>query len=155
MLGQVTEKRLGSERRDGSAASAMRSSARCVADLAKSRAGFCRALDLPKFDIARLFARRHVRAAAWLRKQLSQQIAIAEAAVRVLGEGRVLWHLAIEAEPAEPAVGQVQVHFLAQPPLGTNAVAVTNQQHPHKQFGINRRPASIAVAPTRGTAATA
>ena len=42
----------------------------------------------------------------------------------VLGEGRVVRHLAGEAEPTEPAVSEVQVNLLAQPPLGTNAVAV-------------------------------
>jgi len=63
----------------------------------------------------------------------------------ILGEGRVVRHLAIEPEPTEPAIGQVQVHLLAQPPFGTDAVAVPNQQHPHEQFRINRRPAGTAV----------
>jgi len=74
-------------------------------------------------------------------EQLAQQIAIAEAAMPILGEGRVVRHLAIEAEPAEPAVCEVQVHLLAQPPFGANAKAVANKQHPDEQFGINRRPA--------------
>src|SRR5467141_4938857 len=39
-------------------------------------------------------------------EQLAQQIAIAEAAMPILGEGRVVRHLTIEAEPAEPAVGE-------------------------------------------------
>ena len=35
--------------------------------------------------------------------------------VPILGEGRVVRHFAVEAEPAEPAVGEgVQVHLLAQ-----------------------------------------
>ena len=63
----------------------------------------------------------------------------------ILGEGRVLWHLAVEPEPTEPAVSEVQVNLLAQPTFGTNAVAIANQQHPDQQFGINRRPASRAV----------
>src|SRR4029078_2993502 len=46
---------------------------------------------------------------------------------------------------AEPAVGEVQVNLLAQPPFGANAVAVANQQHPDQQFGINRRPARRAI----------
>src|SRR4051794_11809943 len=78
-------------------------------------------------------------------EQLAQQIAIAEAAMPILGEGRVVRHLAIEAEPAEPAVGEVQVHLLTQPPFGANAVAVANKQHPDQQFGINRRPAGRAI----------
>ena len=35
-----------------------------------------------------------------------------QAGGRILFEGR-----AIEAEPAEPAIGEVQMHLLAQPPL--------------------------------------
>src|SRR5712675_194343 len=68
-----------------------------------------------------------------------------KSAMPVLGERRVVRHFAIEPEPTEPAVGEVQVNLLAQPPFGTNAVAVANQQHPDQQFGINRRPASRAV----------
>src|SRR5712675_2570195 len=78
-------------------------------------------------------------------EQLSQQTAVTEAAMPILGEGRVVRHLAVEAEPTEPAVGEVQVNLLAQPPFRTNAVAVANQQHPDEQLGINRRPASRAV----------
>ncbi len=63
----------------------------------------------------------------------------------ILGEGRVVRHLAIEAELVEPAVGEVQVHLLAQPPFGANAKAVANKQHPDESllFGIVRRDASI------------
>ncbi len=56
---------------------------------------------------------------------------------RLLRESRVVSHLAIEAEPAAPAVSKVHVRLLAQAPLGTNTVAVAGQQHPHEQFGIN------------------
>jgi hypothetical protein len=78
-------------------------------------------------------------------KQLSKQIAVTEAAMPIFGKGRVVRHLAIEAEPTEPTVSEVQVNLFAQPPFGTNAVAVANQQHPDEQFGINRRPASSAL----------
>jgi hypothetical protein len=57
----------------------------------------------------------------------------------------VVRHLAVKAEPTEPTVSEVQVNLRAQPPFRANAVAVANQQHPDKQFGINRRPASRAV----------
>src|SRR3954468_17983651 len=60
-------------------------------------------------------------------------------------ERRVVRHLAVEPEPTAPALGEVQVNLLAQPPFGTNAVAVANQQHTNQQFRINRRPASRAV----------
>jgi len=46
-------------------------------------------------------------------------------------------HVAVEAEPTEPAVGEVQVNLFAQPPFRANAVAGANQQHAAKQFGIN------------------
>jgi hypothetical protein len=37
-------------------------------------------------------------------EQLSQQIAVTKAAMPILGEGRVVRHLAVEPEPTEPAV---------------------------------------------------
>ena len=67
-------------------------------------------------------------------EQLAQQIAVAEAAVAVLGEGRVVRHVAVEAQPAEPAIGQVEVDLLAQPPLGADAEAIAHQQHPDHQL---------------------
>jgi hypothetical protein len=57
----------------------------------------------------------------------------------------MVWNLVIEIELAEPAVSKMQGHFLAQPPLMTNAIAVTHQEHPDHQFGIDRGPANIAV----------
>src|ERR1700722_7050068 len=78
-------------------------------------------------------------------EQLSQQMAVTGAAMPILGEGRVVRHLAIEAEPTEPTISEVQVNLFAQPPFRANAVAVANQQHPDQQFGINRRSAGRAV----------
>ena len=40
-------------------------------------------------------------------EQFAQQVAVAEAAVPVLGEGRVIGHRAIKIEAAEPAIGKV------------------------------------------------
>jgi hypothetical protein len=45
-------------------------------------------------------------------------LSLSEAAMPVLGERRVVRHLAIEAESTKPAIGEVQVHLLAQPPFG-------------------------------------
>jgi hypothetical protein len=53
----------------------------------------------------------------------------------VLGEGRIVWHFAIEAEPAEPAVCEIQVNLFAQPAFVVNAVAVADHYHPYEQFG--------------------
>jgi hypothetical protein len=45
---------------------------------------------------------------------VGSDIAVTEAAVQVLGKGRVIRHSTVEAEPAEPKIGGIQVHFLAQ-----------------------------------------
>src|SRR5258708_7847437 len=54
-------------------------------------------------------------------------------------------NLIVEIELAEPAVRKLQRHFLAQPALMTNAIAVTDQEHPDHQLGIDRGPADVAV----------
>lgn len=63
----------------------------------------------------------------------------------VLEERRVIRHCPIQTEPAEPPVGRIEVNLIAQAPLRSNAKAVTNQEHPDHQFGIDRRPADAAV----------
>jgi hypothetical protein len=78
-------------------------------------------------------------------EQLSQQIAVAKAAVAVLGEGGVIRYVAVQAQAAEPAVGEVEVNLLAQPTLGAYAHAVAGQRHPGHQFRIDRRPVDRAV----------
>ena len=50
-------------------------------------------------------------------KQPSQQIAVAEAPMPVLREGRMDGHVTVEPKAAEPAVCQVGVNLLAQAPL--------------------------------------
>ena len=63
----------------------------------------------------------------------------------VLGEGRVIRHGAFQTQPAEPAIGQVEVDLFAQPTLRPNAEAVADQQHPDQQFGIDRGATDGAV----------
>ena len=63
----------------------------------------------------------------------------------VLGEGRVIRHIGLEAEPAEPPVGQVEMNLLAQSTLGADAVAVAHQQHPDHQLRVDRGAADVAV----------
>jgi len=67
------------------------------------------------------------------------------APVPVLGKGRVLGYRALQAQAAEPAIRQVQVHLLAQPPLRSDTEAVTDDQHPDHQFGIDRGTPGVAV----------
>ena len=62
-------------------------------------------------------------------EDMAQKIAVAEAAVPVLREGRVVWNFALQAKPAKPPVGQVQVEFLAQPAFRADTVAVAHDQH--------------------------
>ena len=54
-------------------------------------------------------------------------------------------HRVFQAEAAEPAIRQVQVDFLAQPPLGADAEAVADDQHADHQLWINRGSAGMAV----------
>ena len=57
----------------------------------------------------------------------------------------MIGNLILQAEAAEPAIRQVQMHFLAQPPLGSDAEAVADDQHPHHQLGIDRGTAGVAI----------
>jgi len=52
---------------------------------------------------------------------------------------------AVEPEAAEPAVRQVEVNLLAQSPFGADAEAVTHDQHPDHQLGIDRGSTNRAV----------
>ena len=78
-------------------------------------------------------------------EQVAKQVAVAEAAVAVLREGRVIGHRARQIEPAEPAIGQIEVDLLAQPSLGTDAHAVADDQHSNHQLGVDRGATGLAV----------
>ncbi len=54
-------------------------------------------------------------------------------------------NLVVEIELAEPAISKMQRDFLTQPALMTNAIAVTDQEHPDHQLGIDRGPPDVAV----------
>ena len=54
-------------------------------------------------------------------------------------------HLAVQTEPTEPAIREIEMDFLTEPPFGTDAHAVANDQHPQHQVGIDRGPADSAV----------
>jgi len=78
-------------------------------------------------------------------EQPPEQVAVAEAPVPVFGERGVVGNVALETEPAEPAIGQIEVHFVAQAPLGANGEGVTDQQHADHQLGIDRGAAGGGV----------
>jgi hypothetical protein len=54
-------------------------------------------------------------------------------------------HIAIEPKPTKPSIAQIKVDFLAQPTLGTDAEAITYDEHSDHQFRIDRWPANGAV----------
>ena len=59
-------------------------------------------------------------------EQMPQEIALAKAAMPVLRKGRMIGDLAVESETAEPAIGEIEMNFLAQPPLGPDAHAIAD-----------------------------
>jgi hypothetical protein len=67
-----------------------------------------------------------------------QHIAVAETAMTIFGERRMVWHVAIKTQPAEPSIREVQVNLLAQPPLGSDTEAIADNQHSDQQFRIDR-----------------
>jgi hypothetical protein len=60
-------------------------------------------------------------------------------------EGGVIGDIAVESEPAEPPVRQIEVDLFAEPPLGVDTEAVVDDQHSDHQLGINRWPSQRAV----------
>ena len=53
--------------------------------------------------------------------------------------------ITVKPEPAEPPVRQIEMDFLAQAPLGADAKAITDDQHPDHQLGSDRRATQRAV----------
>ena len=76
-------------------------------------------LDHRRVDREALAADEPFRDAAGDRRleQLAEQIALAKATMPVLREGRVVGHRAVQTQPAEPAIGEVEVNLFAQAPL--------------------------------------
>jgi hypothetical protein len=54
-------------------------------------------------------------------------------------------HTGVEPKPTKPAIRQIEVEFLTQPPLGADAEAIAHDQHAGHQFGINRWTSHCAV----------
>jgi hypothetical protein len=78
-------------------------------------------------------------------EQAPQQVAVAEPSVPVLREGRMVGHVAVQPQPAEPAIGQIQMHLVAQPPLRPDAHAIADDEHPDHQLRIDRGATRLAV----------
>src|SRR5262249_21538551 len=78
-------------------------------------------------------------------KDVSERVALAEATMAVLGGGRVLGDRVLKSQSAEPTIRQVQMHFLAEPALGSNPEAVPHDQHPDHQLRIDRGASGMAI----------
>ncbi|OAI26419.1 hypothetical protein A1351_14905 [Methylosinus sp. R-45379] len=78
-------------------------------------------------------------------EELAQNVALAKATVPVLGESRMVRDLAVQPEAAEPAIGEIEMHFLAQAAFRTNAQAVADKKHADHQLRIHRRTTGAAV----------
>ena len=53
--------------------------------------------------------------------------------------------LVFEIELTEPAIRQVQLNFLGEPALRSDAAAVADNEHANHELGINRRASDVAV----------
>ena len=71
-------------------------------------------------------------------EQMPERAALAKAAMPVLGELRVIRHGIVQTQPAEPAIGQIEMYLFTQATLGPNTEAVADDQHANHQLGINR-----------------
>jgi hypothetical protein len=63
----------------------------------------------------------------------------------VLREGGMIGDIAIEPEPAEPPVRQIEVDLFAEAPFGADAEAIPDDQYADHQLGINRWSSQRAV----------
>ena len=81
-------------------------------------------------------------------ERLAQQIALAKAAVTVLGKRRMVRNVAAECQATKPVLGQIEVELLAQPTLGANTEAAADDHVRIISSGsIDGRPTSLSTAP--------
>jgi hypothetical protein len=57
----------------------------------------------------------------------------------------MIGHMPVEAQTTKPSICKIEVNFLAQPPLRSNAKAIAHDQHSDHQLRIDRWPAHRAV----------
>jgi hypothetical protein len=57
----------------------------------------------------------------------------------------MIGYMAVEAETTKPAICQIEMDFLAQASLGADAKAITDDQHPDHQLGVDRWATHCAV----------
>jgi hypothetical protein len=92
------------------------------------------------FDEAIRHARRH-----HALEDVAQDVALAKALKTIDRKRGVMRDPVVEIKLAELSVGKVQLDLLAQTALVSDAVAVSNNEHPDHQFRIDGRAADLAV----------
>jgi hypothetical protein len=78
-------------------------------------------------------------------EEMAQDVALAKAPVPVLGKGRMVRDLAIQTEPTEPAICEIEMNLLAQAALRPYAHAIADDQHADHQLRIDRGATGAAV----------
>ena len=78
-------------------------------------------------------------------EHLAENIVLAEALVAGAREGGVIGNLVLDAETAEPAVGEVELHFAAERAFRADREHVADDEHPDHQFRIDRGPAGVRI----------
>lgn len=78
-------------------------------------------------------------------EKMAQQLTLAETAMTILGEGRMVRNTIIQIKTAKPAIGQVQMHFFTKPPLGSDTKALAHQKHADQQLRVDRWTPGVAV----------
>ena len=70
----------------------------------------------------------------------AQDVAVRKATVTVLGKGRPVRHAALKPKAAKPAIDQIEMNLINQPPLRSDALEIADHQ-----LRIDQWPASVAV----------
>src|SRR5262249_23614717 len=71
-------------------------------------------------------------------KYVPKNITLAEPLIAGARERRMIWDLVLDAQAAEPAIGQVHRHLTAQQPLRTDTEGIANNEHSNHEHRIDR-----------------
>src|SRR5450755_2062673 len=82
----------------------------------------------------------------------TEEVSLAEALVADTRERRMIRDGILDAEPAEPTIGKVHLHFTTQQSLRTDRKDISNNQHPDHQFRIDRRATNQRIMRCKFTA---
>ncbi len=78
-------------------------------------------------------------------EQVTQQIALAKAFIAGTRKRGMIGPLVFEAEPAEPAVGKIDLHLAHELTFRANGKDITQDQHAQHEFWIDRRSAGVGI----------